>query len=282
MREIMPGQTKKKNIPILMYHSVADSSNPKFQPFAVSPRIFSEQMSYLHKNHYTPMTATQLLNARLQNGLSLPDRPVVLTFDDGFADFFTDAFPALKQYDFTATLYVVTAFVNETSRWLDSEGEGLRPMVTWEQLAEMNAYGIECGAHTHSHPHLDVLSPVQAKEEIETSKKILEDHLGKATQSFAYPFGHFTRRVQQLVQDAGFSSACAVRHTMSTENDNPFSLARLMVSRSTSMEAFAALLVGLEVSPMSAMHTFYIRARTPVWQLFRYNHAVIRRHLSGS
>src|SRR6266705_5479419 len=179
----MLNQSEKK-IPILMYHSIADSSTPGFKPFVVPPAQFAEQIAYLHENNYTPITVTQLMRARLQNAFVLPERPVVITFDDGFADFFTDALPALNQYNFTATLYISTAFIEGTSSWLSDIEEGERPMLTWAQVAEINASGIECGAHTHTHPQLDTLPPAKAQVEIATSKKILEDHLGQEVLSF--------------------------------------------------------------------------------------------------
>jgi peptidoglycan/xylan/chitin deacetylase (PgdA/CDA1 family) len=257
----MPNQPEKK-IPILMYHSIADSSTPGFKPFVVTPAQFAEQITYLHENNYIPVTVTQLMRARLENAFVLPERPVVITFDDGFADFFTDALPILKKYDFTATLYISTAFIEGTSRWLRNIEEGDRRMLTWAQVAEVHASGIECGAHTHTHPKLDIVSPSKAKTEIATSKKILEDHLGQEVLSFAYPFGYFTARVRQIVQEEGFHSACAVRYKMSRENDNPFSLARLIVEEGISIEAFASLLTGSNEASDSMVDMLSNYART--------------------
>src|SRR5947208_737034 len=148
-------QSEKKKVPILMYHSISQSTNPKFKQFAVPPALFAEQMAYLHQHAYTPITVTQFINARAQEQHALPERPVILTFDDGFADFFTDALPILQQYDFTATLYVTTAFIN--GPWMQREGETTRMMLTWEQLREISICGIECGAHSHCHRQLDIL-----------------------------------------------------------------------------------------------------------------------------
>src|SRR4051794_16438407 len=104
MREIMLKQSSKKKIPILMYHSLSCSSNASFKQFALPPAQFAEQIAYLYEHKYTPITVTQLVQGRSQNENALPERPVVLTFDDGFADFLTDALPVLQRYLFPATL----------------------------------------------------------------------------------------------------------------------------------------------------------------------------------
>src|ERR1019366_557744 len=114
---------EKKKIPILMYHSISDQAAPKFKRFAVAPSLFKEHMTYLHQHAYTPVTVTQLIQAVSQAHSRLPEKSVLITFDDGFSDFYSEALPILKQYNFVATLYIVTAFINETSRWLQKEGE---------------------------------------------------------------------------------------------------------------------------------------------------------------
>lgn len=261
--------TEKRKVPILMYHSISSFSDPRFRQFTVSPLLFAEQMAYLYNCQYTPITVTQLIQARSKKTFIFPERPVVLTFDDGFADFFTAALPVLKQYDFPATLYVSTAFVNGTSRWLLHERETTRRMLTWQQLAEISTNRIECGAHGHSHPQLDMLSYTAACDEITRSKKLLEDQLEREIFSFAYPFGYYTAQVQRLVREAGYTSACAVRHRKSSETDDPFALARLMVHGDSTLNEFAASLTGRSSSPASAVYKIYARARTPVWQFVR-------------
>ncbi len=256
---------KKRKIPILMYHSVSQLATAKFKRFAVSPALFREHMAYLHQCNYAAITVTQLVHARVQGSSSLPERPVVLTFDDGFSDFYTEALPVLQQYNFLATLYIVTAFVGSTSRWLQREGEALRPILSWEQIANICAAGIECGGHTHTHPQLDTLPLSQARDEIVQCKRILEERLGHEIVSFAYPFGYHTAAIQRLVQEAGYTSACAVKYEMSSEATNPFSLARLIVSADTDAQGLAALL--RQEAP--SVTTFYKRAATPAWRLAR-------------
>ena len=118
-------RAEKKKVPILMYHSISDHASPRFKQFTVSPKSFAEHMAYLHQHKYTPITVTQFVTALWEKGSKLPRRPVVITFDDGFADFYTEDLPVLRQYGFPATLHVATAFINSTSRWLQHEGRWL-------------------------------------------------------------------------------------------------------------------------------------------------------------
>lgn len=270
--------SEKKKIPILMYHSISESANSTFKPFTVPPMLFADHMAYLHQHGYTPITVTQLIHARTQEGPALPARSVVLTFDDGFADFFTEALPVLQRYGFTATLYVVTAFMNGTSRWLQREGEATRLILTWDQLTEISLSGIECGGHTHCHRQLDILPHAVAQDEIVRCKGLLEDHLGQDVLSFAYPHGYHSAAIQRLVREAGYTSACAVKYEMNSEPADPFALARLFVSADTSVDTLAVLLT--KRSPL-AITTIYTRARIPVWRLARRCSNSRRQYLQG-
>ncbi len=113
----------------------------------------------------------------LANGAgSLPDRPVVLTFDDGYADFHSQAMPLLDRYDFTATLFVTTGWVRDAKGSPDRPPPG--PMLSWTQIEEALSAGIEIAAHSHTHPQLDQLSPARLRHELATGKSVLEDRLG--------------------------------------------------------------------------------------------------------
>lgn len=258
---------QKKKIPILMYHSISQNATPKFKPFTVSPRLFEDHMTYLSEHGYTPITVTQLIQTRGKKEAALPARPVVLTFDDGFADFFTDALSVLKRFGFPATLYVITAFIGSTSRWMWDEGEGTRPILTWDQLSEISLCGIECGGHTHSHRQLDILPRTVARDEIVRCKHLLEDHLGQEVLSFAYPHGYHSAITQRLVREAGYTSACAVKYEMHTEPSDPFALARLLVSAEMSIDDLAMLLNRQSPLPIVKL---YKQARVPLWRLVRY------------
>ncbi len=251
-------------IPILMYHSVSAHAQPRFRKYVIAPALFAEQMAYLAQRRYTTLTVSQYISMR-QTGAALPEAVVILTFDDGFADFHSEALPVLKQHGFVATLYVATAFVGKTSRFLRREDEMARPMLTWDQLIEIEAAGIECGAHSHGHTQLDVVSTNAARIEIVRSKHVLEDKLSKPVATFAYPYGYYRSAVKQLVQAAGYSSACAVRYRMSSPRDDPFALSRLIVTADTGLERFIDLVTGH--SPQ--FHPWCERSRALAWRGIR-------------
>jgi peptidoglycan/xylan/chitin deacetylase (PgdA/CDA1 family) len=248
-----------------MYHSVSHHADQRYRSFNISPDQFVEQMQYVAAQGYTPITVTQFAGALTGSGLALPHRPVVLTFDDGFADFYDNALPVLREYGFTATLYIPTAYVGGTSRWLKREGEAARPMLSWDQITEIQAYGIECGAHSHTHLELDVLPESAAHDEIVHSKNILDQHLARPVSSFAYPYGYYTTRMRQMVRVAGYTSACAVRYRTSSTADDPYTLARLMVTPQTGLDGFAQMLSG-RFSPVTSA---LLHVRYRIWQVVR-------------
>lgn len=259
-------QSEDREIPILMYHSVSREATPRFKPFTVSPELFAEHMDYLYQHDYKTLTVTQLINLLSEGRKMLPERVVLITFDDGFADFFTEALPVLKHYDFAATLYIATAFINGTSRWLQRERETMRPMLTWEQIRQLSSLDIECGGHSHSHRQLDILPTSMARDEILCCKYLLEDQLGREVTSFSYPYGYHSNAVKRIVRETGYTSACAVKYEMSCVTTNPFAMSRLSVDADTSREMFVALLTRTAPVPQKNLCK---DTRAALWRLVR-------------
>jgi peptidoglycan/xylan/chitin deacetylase (PgdA/CDA1 family) len=264
-----------KPVPILSYHSISGDAAPAYQSFALAPAAFAAHMAYLRDHGFTPITVSQLAETMMGNASRLPDQPVVLTLDDGLADFYTGAFPILKSLGFAATLYLTTAFIGGTSQWLRREGEGERPMLTWDQIVEIDANWIECGAHSHTHPQLDTLPPRVARDEITHCKDVLEAHLGHQVSTFAYPHGYHGSAIRQMVQQAGYSSACAVKEAMSSTSDDRFALARMTIKATTDVEALSRLLSGQGI-PMAQPRE---RMQTTGWRFVRRSAAMVRRGL---
>lgn len=222
-------------VPVLMYHEIADISATQ-DPFAVSPDVFADQLAYLRDAGFTTITAGAL-SAILANGAGdLPERPVVLTFDDGYGDFYTRAMPLLQQHGFTGTVF-------QTTGWVGKEDEAKR-MLNWRELAESEQAGIEIGAHTCTHPQLDQLPEKLLREELYISKSLLEDNLGLKVPGLAYPYGYSSTKVRRVARELGYEYAYAVGNALTTGAADPFTLPRLTVQRATSIGEFRKIVNG--------------------------------------
>lgn len=230
-------------VPILMYHSVAPRRNAEYDRWCVSPQRFAEQMAVLAETGHIVLTTGEYVD-RIAAGAALPERFVVLTFDDGLQDFRTGALPILQRFGFPATLYVVAGRVGLTSRWLTPLGEGHRPMLTTDELRLLARAGIEIGGHTMTHPELDILDPARAMAEIAGCRRVLEDMLGSPVRSFAYPHGYNSPRTRRIVERAGYSSAVRVRHAHSEREECRFGLSRLIITEDMDADRFMALIAG--------------------------------------
>jgi len=222
-------------VPVLMYHEIADLTVTPSR-LAVAPDVFADQLAYLRDAGFNAITAGQL-SAILAGGAGdLPERPVVLTFDDGYGDFYTQGLPLLKQHGFTGTIFMTTG-------WIGKEGEKKR-MLNWRELAEVEQTGIEIGAHTCQHPQLDQLPENLIREELYVSKSLLEDNLGLPVPGLAYPFGYSNAKVRQVARDLGYVYAYAVDNAMSTSAADAFAIPRLTVKRATTMPDFRKMVNG--------------------------------------
>lgn len=222
-------------VPVLMYHEIADAAATSSR-LAVSPDVFADQVAYLHDEGFTTVTAGAL-SAFLADGVGeLPERPVVLTFDDGYGDFYTHALPVLKAREYTATLF-------QTTGWIGKEGE-IKRMLNWRELAEIEQAGIEIGAHTVRHPQLDQLPENLLREELSASKSDLEDNLGLKVPGLAYPFGYSNAKVREVARELGYDYAYSVNNALTTAAADKFTFPRLTVQRATTMDDFAKMVHG--------------------------------------
>ncbi|MGH3437037.1 MAG: polysaccharide deacetylase family protein [Sciscionella sp.] len=181
---------------------------------------------------------------RLRRGMLPPEKPTIaLTFDDAYSDFHAVALPMLMRYELTATLYVPTGYVGGHSGWMKAAGETQRAILSWSQIEEVAAAGIEIGAHSHTHPELDRLPDRALADEVARPKAVLEDHLGRAVRSFAYPYGDYDRRVRNAVATAGYCGAVTMNSWTASAADHPLELPRITVLDDTDVVTLARRLV---------------------------------------
>jgi len=170
-------------IDILMYHSIADAVGPT----SVSPAVFADQMAALAASNVAVITLDDLVAARTV-GTQLPERAVIITFDDGFSDFAEAGWPEMKRYGFRAIVYVPSAHVGRGEDWVGA-AQPPRPLMDWDVLRQLHSDGVQFGCHSVSHPDLTQLSDLELDAELTRSKSDLEDGLGTAIEHFAPPYG---------------------------------------------------------------------------------------------
>jgi len=193
--------------PILAYHQITKDDSPKDPSgFAVSVRQFERQMRYLHDHGYCCVPLMELLRPS-RNKPSRRKRTFALTFDDGYEDFLTQAYPVLRRYGFTATVFLVTDRVGAQSDW---EGEMGTPLLTWEQVQALHEDGISFGSHSCTHPWLTRLSNEQLGHELIASKERMEAELGQEIPLLAYPYGESNSEIQRMAMAAGYRAACGM------------------------------------------------------------------------
>lgn len=205
-------------VPILMYHYIEHPRNLKDtfrQKLNILPEVLESQITTLEKNGYTFLTVSDLAPI-LDGKQNLPPKPVILTFDDGYRDFYTDAFPILKKHHVKATAYIVSGFIGHPNNMLLA------------QLIEVsNSNLIEIGAHTIHHIDLAQAPAAQAQYEITESKAQLEKILHIPVVTFAYPSGRFTAQTIKFVQSSGFTAAVSTLPGIKISSDNRYTLFRL-------------------------------------------------------
>ena len=217
-------------IPILAYHNFTKDEGSSYQINIVE---FEKQMDYLAVHNYSVISLSELLTG-LRDG-QLPPKPIVITIDDGFKSTYTLAYPVLKKYNFPATLFLYTDFIEKNSHSL-----------TWEEIREMTRNNIEIGSHTLSHCNLLKYKENESydsyisriKKEVFLSKEILESKIGSKIKFFAYPYGAYSSIIKDLAIQADYEAIVNANSMNNTLNAHPFSLNRQIIFGQSSLNSF--------------------------------------------
>ncbi len=178
---------------VLMYHSIAGASGPTSTPAST----FRMQMDVLEACGYQPITVSQFVDWREADG-ELPERPVLITFDDGFADFADSAFPVLHERKWPAVVFLPTRRMGGAEHWALAPSPP-RPLMDWRQVGELAAEGIEFGGHSLTHADLTRLSGDRLEDEVRRCGEDIAEHLGHPTLSFAPPYGRSNEAVREEI-----------------------------------------------------------------------------------
>jgi peptidoglycan/xylan/chitin deacetylase (PgdA/CDA1 family) len=226
IQEAIKGEGKSRNIPVLMYHSIAYEKGNELR---IPKDKFRLQMKYLKDNGFTTLTLNELYD-HLVYGSELPKKPIVITLDDGYVDNYTNALPVLKEFNLKATVFMITSCIDTDNRYLTSA-----------ELQEMDKSGMEIESHTVSHPELNKLSYDVQLSELKDSKATLEKLLGREVPYIAYPYGKFNTDTLKIVEDVGYKMAFSTITGTASKADGIFKLHRLYVSNKYDMNYFIKL-----------------------------------------
>lgn len=228
-------------VPVLNYHQVEQKNG---NPLTLWPDQFEAQMAYLAEEGYTTITIDEMMDA-LENGAPLPEKPVIITFDDGYADNYEYAYPILKKYGFKATIFLIYDFTNAYPNYL-----------TWEQIDEMKQSGlIRFESHTMTHANLAELdSADELRHEIADSHDLLSEKIGYDMHYIAYPGGRVNPEIEEITRAAGYRGGFTVHYGLSTPTEGRYQMDRIPIfganmhtlTRFKLRLAFAPLIAPLE------------------------------------
>jgi peptidoglycan/xylan/chitin deacetylase (PgdA/CDA1 family) len=200
-------------------------------------------MGYLSAHAYRVIALDKLYHS-LVSGEALPARSVVLTFDDGFADNYTQAYPILQKFGFPATIFLTVGFIGTAELpVLSGVHRSMRPL-TWQQVCDMGQHGISFGSHTLTHASLPQLGERELRHEVYGSRRLLEEKLGHGVQFFCYPRGELTASVKVVVQGAGYEGACSTYPGPVRAESDLFALPRTYIGRDDTVSDFRKKLCG--------------------------------------
>jgi peptidoglycan/xylan/chitin deacetylase (PgdA/CDA1 family) len=224
------GTPRRVVVPVLMYHHVGlpdPGADAIRRDLSVSPANFEAQLRYLIARDYEPITLESLF-MHLQIGQPLPEKPVILTFDDGFKDQYTNAYPLLEKYGFVGTFFVITGFADEE-----------RPdHMSWSEIEFLHAQGMEIGSHSYTHPSLKGKTFDYVVWQVLGSKEAIEARTHQPVRSFSYPSGQYDQLAVDVLKSAGYWGAVTVEAGSMQTAERPFELRRIRVRGSYDLKEF--------------------------------------------
>lgn len=211
-------------IPVLYYHSIGDDGNG--DELVVPTDKFKEQMKYLKDNNYHTLSMDEFYDY-VKNGDKVPENAILITFDDGFKNNYENAYPVLKEYGFKATIFVITAMVDEVDLYLITD-----------QIKELSKNNIDIGSHTVNHENLSSTSKENTKKTLRDSKEFLEKIIGKPVNSIAYPFGVYDVGTIDSVKESGYTIGFTTDMGWAKGKTDEYNVKRVYVNATKDMDVF--------------------------------------------
>jgi len=217
-------------VPVLLYHKIdLPTADVKIRGAFTAPLKFEKQILYLKKKGFEFYTASELVKFYLANG-EFPPKAISITFDDGWKDNYTNAFPIFKKYNAKATIFLVPSCVGKNTDKVTAEGEGAREHLSEKDILEMSAGGIEFASHSFNHELFNQISDEEIEFEVTESKKFIENLTQKECSTLAYPAGFFTECAKKAVKNAGYDAAFTTIYG-AEDNSDVFELNRVEILR---------------------------------------------------
>jgi peptidoglycan/xylan/chitin deacetylase (PgdA/CDA1 family) len=221
---------RNKQIPVLLYHSIDDSGSI----ISVYFNEFKKQMKFLKDNGFKSISLDEYITY-IKDNKPAPSKSFVLTFDDGYLNFLSEVFPILRQYGFTATIFLATGYIGGSCEWIKENSVPRLKILEWKDIIQLKNSGISFGTHTVSHPYMTELTDKEITYEILECKKLIEQKLGGPITSFCYPYGDYDERVLNIVKKNGFEAACSVDWGVKNNLKSLFALKRLTIGPVTTL-----------------------------------------------
>jgi len=232
IRDLLPdGVPREATVPILMYHHVGEpppGADAIRRDLTVLPSQFEAQLAYLSGEGYQTIHLSDLI-MHLQMGRPLPPKPIVITFDDGYHDVFTNAYPLLKEYGFVATFFIITRLADE----------GREEYLSWAEIKALHAAGMEIGSHTYTHPDLRGKPYDYIVWQVLGSKEAIEARTKEPVRLFSYPSGRYDQQVVEVLKSTSYWGAVTTSQGAHQSSDRTFELQRIRVRGSYSLRDFA-------------------------------------------
>ena len=230
-------------IKVLMYHRVlAEDPEKESRWHYVTVTEFRKQMNMIDRLGYTPITFSDY-QLFVEGKLTLPSKPIIITFDDGYLDTLENAIPILIELNMRAFIFVMGNRKLKTARWDEVDDSDSCPLMSDEQVRAVQKMGFEIGAHSLNHIALTDLSLKEMISEVSGSKEALENLLEEPIQTFSYPYGSIDNRVKKIVSESGFQFACGVYSGSAKFSQSMMDFRRLAVNQDTSRLKFLITLL---------------------------------------
>lgn len=216
-----------RRVPVFMYHHIGPYPPGCCEGLSITPEVFERQIRWLARRGFNTIRTADWM-AWIREAKPLPTKPLLLTFDDAYADTARHALPVLQRYGFSGVLFVVTTTIGGTNAWDEAVGYPTLRIMTAEEIRYWAGQGIEFGAHTRTHPDLTGVSPEQLEDEIAGSGADLGEILQTRVSTFAYPYGFFNLDAQRAASRA-FDLSFTTQEGVNTLDTDPHGLLRATV-----------------------------------------------------